>query len=96
MTDNKTQKTRSKKAQARKKTNLLRLSSEMNKISIDAVDKEVIKRFRIIIDTCDEDITKASLTQVLKNAKEVDVNSFHESLQPYIKHYLFMMKRSKK
>jgi predicted metalloprotease with PDZ domain len=96
MTDNKTQKTRSKKAQARKKTNLLRLSSEMNKISLDAVDKEVIKRFRIIIDTCDEDITKASLTQVLKNVKEVDVNSFHESLQPYIKHYLFMMKRSKK
>jgi hypothetical protein len=68
----------------------------MNKVASDAVDKEIIKRFKTLIDTCEEDITKSSLLQVLKNSKDVDVNSFHESLQPYIKHYIFMVKRNKK
>ncbi len=79
-----------------KKVNLLKLYSEMNKLSNDAVDKEVIKRFKIIIDTIEEDITKKSLLLILREPKNVTVSDFGDSLQPYIKHYLFLMKRNKR
>lgn len=77
----------------KRKVNLMKLCTEMNKIAIDAVDKEVIKRFRILIDAAEEDITKTGLHAVLKNWKDVEVTQFHESFHPYIKHYIFMMKR---
>ena len=80
---------------SRKKTNLLKMYSEMNKMTLDAVDREIMRRFKIIIDTCDEDITKTSLGIILKEPKSVELSSYHESLQPYIKHYLFMLKRTK-
>jgi len=79
-----------------KKVNLLKLYSEMNKLSNDAVDKEVIKRFKIIIDTIEEDITKKSLLLILKEPRNVTVADFSDSLQPYIKHYLFLLKRNKR
>ncbi|MBN2158427.1 MAG: hypothetical protein JW807_03455 [Spirochaetes bacterium] len=79
-----------------KKVNLLKLYSEMNKLGNDAVDKEVIKRFKVIIDTCDEDITKKSLAFILKEPKSVIISDFSDSLQPYIKHYLFLNKRNKR
>ncbi|MBP7583613.1 MAG: hypothetical protein KBA61_06245 [Spirochaetes bacterium] len=84
---------RTKAKRPKKKTNLLRLCTEMNKVTIDAVDKEVTKRFRTLIDAADEDITKAGVQTILKNWKEVDLTQYHESLQPYIKHYIFMVKR---
>jgi hypothetical protein len=89
-------KSRLPKKKSKKKTNLSRLCVEMNKLTRDAVDKEVTKRFRILIETTEEDITKVSLNQILKDPKDVDLSIFHESLQPYIKHYLFMAKRNKK
>ena len=76
-----------------KKINLLKLYSEMYKLSHDAVDKEVIKRFKIIIETSEEDITKKSLKLILKEPKSVNVTDFTDNLQPYIKHYLFLIKR---
>ncbi|TFH39917.1 MAG: hypothetical protein E4G96_08455 [Chrysiogenales bacterium] len=79
-----------------KKVNLLKLYAEMNKLSHDAVDKEVIKRFKIIIDTIEEDITKKSLLQILRDQKSVIASEFGDALQPYIKHYLFLDKRSKR
>ena len=79
-----------------KKVNLLKLYAEMNKLSLDAVDKEVIKRFKIIIDTIEEDITKKSLLQVLRDQKSVVASEFGDALQPYIKHYLFLDKRDKR
>jgi hypothetical protein len=87
--------TRSSKVKT-KKVNLLKLYSEMNKMSNDAVDKEVIKRFKIIIDTIEEDITKKSLLLILKEPKNVTVTEFGDSLQPYIKHYLFLIRRTKR
>jgi hypothetical protein len=87
-------KPRAKKS--KRKTNLLRLCTEMNRVALDAVDKEVTKRFKTLIDTSEEDITKASLELILKQSKDVVISSFHESLQPYIKHYLFMVKRERK
>jgi len=89
-------KPRAKSGKPRRKNNLLKLCSEMNRLVIDAVDKEVVKRFKTLIDTSAEEITKASLDSVLKNPGDVEVSSFHESLQPYIKHYIFMVKRSAK
>ena len=77
----------------RKKTNLSRLCSQMGKMAVDAVDKEIIKRFKIIIDTADDDISKSNLETILNDSNSVVVSQYHESLQPYIKHYLFMLKR---
>ncbi len=79
-----------------KKINLLKLYSEMNKLSHDAVDKEVIKRFKVIIDTSEEDITKKNLGVILKDPKSVTIADFSDGLQPYIKHYLFLVKRNKR
>lgn len=82
------------KPKAKKKTNLLKLCTQMGKMSLDAVDKEIIKRFKIIIDTAEEDITRNSLDTIFNDPSNVEVSSYHESFQPYIKHYLFMLKRS--
>ncbi|MCP4130624.1 MAG: hypothetical protein GY754_06545 [bacterium] len=68
----------------------------MNKFTLDAVDREIIKRFKIIIDSSEEDLNRTRLDEILNSPSDVDVGSYHESLQPYIKHYLFMLKRSKK
>lgn len=86
----------SKTKRKSKKVNLLKLYAEMNKISNDAVDREVIKRFKVIIDTCEEDITKTSLTTVLRDPRGVDIATFDEIFQPYIKHYIFLLKRTGK
>ncbi len=89
-------KIKNKSKKPKKKTNLHKLYSEMNKHAFDAVDKEVVKRFKTLIDTSAEEITKTSLDQIFSKTTEVDISSFHESLQPYIKHYVFMVKRVKK
>lgn len=89
-------KPKAKPGKPRRKNNLLKLCSEMNRLVIDAVDKEVVKRFKTLIDTSAEEITKASLDAVLKNPGDIEAGSFHESLQPYIKHYIFMVKRNSK
>lgn len=77
----------------KKKTNMLRLYSEMNKFVADAVDREILKRFKIIIESADDDITKSSVDAVIKHTDEIEVRQYHESLHPYIKHYVFMKKR---
>jgi hypothetical protein len=80
----------------KKKVNLLRLCSEMNKFADDANDKEIIKRFKIsIISSITEDISKINLIAILKKPEDVDLNSFSESIQPYLKHYFFMINRNK-
>jgi len=89
-------KPKAKSGKARRKNNLLKLCSEMNRLVIDAVDKEVVKRFKTLIDTSADEITKASLDAILKNPGDVEVGSFHESIQPYLKHYIFMAKRNSK
>ena len=77
----------------KKKTNLLRLYAEMTKLIVDAVDREIVKRFKIIVDTGDGDITKQNLLAILKEPETTNPSSYEERLQPYIKHYLFMLKR---
>jgi hypothetical protein len=83
-----------KKNTSKKKGNLLKLYGLMNRMVRDAVDKEVVKRFKTIIDTSEEDISKTMLRDILKDYQRVEISSFREALQPYIKHYVFMMKRS--
>ncbi|MCL2025258.1 MAG: hypothetical protein FWG92_00425 [Leptospirales bacterium] len=89
----KTTKTTKTTRGSKKKTNLLRLYSEMTKLMVDAVDREILKRFKIIIDTGDDDITKQNLLAILKEPDDTNPMSYEERLQPYIKHYLFMIKR---
>ena len=49
-----------KKRKSSRKVNLLKLCTEMNKMSHDAVDREIIKRFKTIIDTGEEDLVNAA------------------------------------
>ncbi len=76
-----------------KKTNLLRLYNYMTKLSSDAVDNEIMKRFKILIDASEEDLPKADIDTLLNDYKNADIHAFPEGLQPYVKHYLFMVKR---
>lgn len=85
-----------KKSRSTRKTNLLKLCSVMSKLAHDAVDKEVVKRFKILIEANDEDITKVELNTILKHYDGIELNQFHEGLQPYIRHYVFLMKRRAK
>lgn len=83
-------------ARKRKKNdNLTKLYHEMNKLAKDAVDKEVTKRFKTLIDTADDDITKTLLRTIMKDPRSVEFSKLHESLHPYVKHYIFMSKRNK-
>lgn len=78
-----------------KKTNLTKLYNHMHKMSIDAVDSEVIKRFKILIDACEEDLLKANIDTLIAEPKSADTSIFPEGFQPYVKHYVFMIKRDK-
>jgi hypothetical protein len=84
------------KKKAKRKTNLYKLYSDMTKRVHDAVDKEVVKRFKTLIDTSAEEITKSSLDAVLHYPLEIDIADYEEGIQPYIKHYIFMVKRGAK
>lgn len=78
-----------------KKTNLTKLYNHMHKMSVDAVDSEVIKRFKVLIDACEEDLPKAVIDTLIAEPKGADTSVFPEGLQPYVKHYVFMVKRDK-
>ncbi len=92
----KTNTTAVKKIKLKKKTNLMKLYSVMNKMSENAVDNEVIKKFKIIIEASEFDITKVALDGILKRPNDVVIKSFHESLHAYINHFLYMDKKNKK
>ena len=83
-----------KKTSAKRKTNLLKLFASMSQFSLDAVDKEIVKRFKVIIDTMEEDITKTTLQAIMKQPENLDLSAFSEGVQPYIRHYIFMLKRA--
>lgn len=76
-----------------KKTNLLRLYNRMTKLTSDAVDNEIVKRFKILIDASEEDLPKIEIDTVLNDPNNTDTHAFPEGLQPYVKHYIFMVKR---
>jgi hypothetical protein len=82
-----------KKQSPKRKVNLLRLCESLNKLVKDAVDKEVAKRFKTVIDSCEVDITKTDLLNIMRHYEKVDADSYGEILQPYVKHYIFMMRR---
>ena len=78
------------------KTNLKRLLSAMDTMSVDAIDRETVKRFKVLIETTSSDITKTMLNDLQKNTKNVDISGIDESIQPYIRHFLLMLKRAAK
>jgi hypothetical protein len=82
-----------KKTTGKRKTNLLKLFACMNQLAVDAVDKEIVKRFKVIIDTMEEDISKTTLAAIMKQHDTLDLSDFNEGVQPYIRHYVFMTKR---
>ncbi|HOP63060.1 MAG TPA: hypothetical protein PK358_04480 [Spirochaetota bacterium] len=78
-----------------KKTNLTKLYNQMNRMSQDAVDNEIIKRFKILIDASEEDVPKTDIDQLLSDPKNTNTSVFPEGIQPYVKHFIFMSKRDK-
>ena len=78
-----------------KKTNLTKLYNQMHKMSLDAVDNEIIKRFKILIDASEDDVSKNDVDQLMNDPKNSDASIFPEGLQPYVRHYIFMSKRQK-
>lgn len=83
-----------KASRSKRKTNLLRIANAMNKMVVDANDREIMRRFKVLIDTSEEDVTKAEVDVILKNPESVTISNYHEAFQPYIKHYIFMLKRA--
>jgi hypothetical protein len=81
---------------AKKKPNLKKLLSKMDAMSCDAIDREVVKRFKILIETSNLDIPKTMLDEMLKSTKNIDISSIDENIQPYIRHFLLMLKRETK
>lgn len=78
-----------------KKTNLTKLYNHMNKMSQDAVDSEVMKKFKVLIDAAEEDLPKVVIDSLISDPKASDTSIFPEGLQPYVKHFVFMKKRVK-
>ncbi len=89
-------KTKAGKVTRKKKTNLNRLYTTMNKLTIDAVDNEVMKRFKLLIDSLDDDMPKNKVDSLIAKPSSSEPNLFPEGLQPYIKHFIFMNKRNNK
>jgi len=78
-----------------KKTNLTRLYNQMNKMSSDAVDNEIMKRFKVLIDACEEDLPRVHIDALISEPKSADTSVFPEGLLPYVKHFVYMVKRDK-
>jgi tRNA A37 methylthiotransferase MiaB len=78
-----------------RKTNLTKLYNHMNKMSQDAVDSEVMKKFKVLIDSAEEDLSKIIIDSLISDPKTSDTSIFPEGLQPYVKHFIFMKKRDK-
>ena len=78
-----------------KKTNLNRLYNHMHKLSSDAVDNEIMKRFKVLIDACEEDLPKTNIDALIGEPKSADTSVFPEGLLPYVKHYIYMVKRDR-
>ena len=78
-----------------KKTNLTKLYNLMHKMSSDAVDNEIMKRFKVLIDACEEDLPKVHIDALISEPKSADTSVFPEGLLPYVKHFIYMVKRDK-
>ena len=78
-----------------RKTNLTKLYNNMNKMSQDAVDSEIIKKFKVLIDSAEEDLQKIMIDELISDPMASDTSIFPEGLQPYVKHFIFMKKRIK-
>jgi len=80
----------------KKKPNLKKLLSKMDAMSSDAIDREVVKHLKNLIETSNLDITKAKLDEILKGSKNIDISGIDETIQPYIRHFLLMLKKASK
>lgn len=97
-TTSKSKAARQKPAKSRKnikKTNLTRLYNHMHKLSSDAVDNEIMKRFKTLIDACAEDLPKIHIDALISEPRSADTSVFPEGLLPYVKHFVYMVKRDK-
>ncbi len=89
-------KVENRKGTSKKKTNLNKLYKAMNKLTVDAVDNEVMKRLKMLIDSSEDDMPKTTIDALIAKPMSATPSTFPEGLQPYIKHFIFMNKRSKK
>lgn len=67
--------------------------AEMEKEAVDAVDSEVCKRFRQMVETEELIVSAADIKSLMQNPEKMDPSSFPEGVVPFLRHYRFMKKR---
>ena len=78
-----------------KKTNLTKLYNQMHKLASDAVDNEIMKRFKVIIYAAEEYLPKIHIDALLGEPKSADISVLPERLLTYVKHFIYMVKRDR-
>jgi hypothetical protein len=80
-----------------KKKNLNILLKEMEKLSEEPNDREICKKFKLLIESNVElDIPRQTMSEIIENPENTEDKDIPESILPFIRHYIFMCKRSEK
>jgi hypothetical protein len=80
-----------------KKKNLNVLLKEMEKLSEEPNDREICKKFKLLIESNVElDIPRQTMNEIIEDPEGIDDKDIPESIMPFIRHYIFMRKRAQK
>jgi len=68
----------------------------MEELSLDAIDKEVCKKFRELLATGSIPVHLSMIHAMLRTPENVSIESVTDELRPFFRHYQFMVSRDKK
>jgi len=68
----------------------------MEKMAIDAVDTEICRKLRELMATNSFQIESTFLESMIRKPESTNIENIPEELQPFFRHYLFMMRRDKR
>jgi len=71
------------------------LISQMEAMSFDAVDAEVCKRFRQLLDKNEISVNAEPLRAFVANPEDSEIANFPDEIRPFLRHFRFMRKRQK-
>jgi hypothetical protein len=74
----------------------LRFLAAMQRLSTEVNDTEICKRFETLMFTNKDDLNLQLITQLLANPRDFDPNVIQEPFGQYVRHFLYMIKRSEK
>jgi hypothetical protein len=70
-----------------------KLIGQMEDLSTDAVDAEVCKRFRLLLETNEINVNADVLKKFTANPQDTDLSVFGDDIRPFLRHFRFMHKR---